>query len=686
MALAQGNPFVGLRPYDAGDSLLFFGRQQQAAELLQRLHNVRFVAVVGSSGCGKSSLVRAGLIPKLEAGFLLDDRDVWHIGRMKPGDAPIDNLAAALLEAYAGHDKPQPHAFASEIREQGVQAVFDRASTLVRTGDCNLLLLVDQFEEIFRFDLYGNASDDAGAAEFVALLLELTAQEEIPVYVVMTMRSDFMGDCDRFLGLPEAMNRSQYLVPRLSRQQRREAIEGPARLFGAEITPRLIDRLLNESIDTRDDLPVLQHALMRTWDEWASNGGGPIDFSHYEAIGTMHTALSRDAEAALKGMNERQRLITKRLFQSLTTIDSGNRGIRRPAKLREITERNASTAEETWDVIQRFRDNSRSFLVVSSEQIEDDPLVDISHESLIRQWKTLGGWVEEESESIRTYRRLADTAALYQQRRAGFYRDPDLQVALDWREQEAPTERWAQRHHPAFADAMRFLDDSRALREREYTEEAFKRQWRVPSLIVLGIVLALFFELGPGAWTEFWKTRSTQAGDFVLWFADSARLQNDREYKSAVDTYAKATGEMLKVGGHLLLFLALAGVVRFGYRRYLFRAAPADPTRHSHHQDSFMAKARRTIELVARWASVLLGCLIVGSCAMIGSSTGSSMWLILIGIVIALALVGWVLAAIRLNADIKDIRKDIARIDVAHASLTDADTGDHKAGRILPLA
>jgi energy-coupling factor transporter ATP-binding protein EcfA2 len=127
------NPFVGLRPFEADDSVLFFGRQQQTTELIARLHESRFVAVVGSSGCGKSSLVRAGLIPRLQAGFLVDDRDVWHVHTMKPGDAPIVNLAAALLPA-PGDAHAAANDFARQIEEAGVQAVIDRHAGLLGSG------------------------------------------------------------------------------------------------------------------------------------------------------------------------------------------------------------------------------------------------------------------------------------------------------------------------------------------------------------------------------------------------------------------------------------------------------------------------------------------------------------------------------------------------------------------------
>src|SRR5262249_25127375 len=152
-------------------------------------------------------------------------------------------------------------------------------------------------------------------------------QRELPIYVVLTMRSDFIGDCDNFFGLPEAMNRSQYLVPRLTRRQRQEAIEGPIKLFGASISQRLLDRVLNDAGDKSDQPPVMQHALMRTWESWQRKREGAIDLPSYEAVGTINEALSRDAECAMEGMSEDEIRITKHMFQALTDTDGRGRRI-----------------------------------------------------------------------------------------------------------------------------------------------------------------------------------------------------------------------------------------------------------------------------------------------------------------------------------------------------------------------
>lgn len=244
------NPFVGLRPYESTDSLYYFGRNTQTKTLLRKLHQHRFVAVVGSSGSGKSSLIRAGLIPQLQAGFLVQQRDQWYIANMKPGEAPplslLISLATSLPAPQAETQEQQTadavSATLENIQTQGSQALLDYLSPYLQNTDSNLFILVDQFEELFRFGLgddnhHVSQEQREQAQEFVALLLKLAEQTQLPIYVCLTMRSDFLGDCDAFYGLPEAINTSQFLVTRLTRTQRKDVITHPIHLAGASITP-----------------------------------------------------------------------------------------------------------------------------------------------------------------------------------------------------------------------------------------------------------------------------------------------------------------------------------------------------------------------------------------------------------------------------------------------------------------
>jgi hypothetical protein len=489
------NPFVGLRPFKSDEGLLFFGRREQTLELLQQLQQSRFLSIVGSSGCGKSSLIRAGLIPKLQAGFLVEQRDQWRVATAKPGDAPVDNLAQALVEAFPeGSDTAT---LAEAIRMSCTQAVIEFLTVRLKESDANLLLLIDQFEELFTFGRYGEKeiteAEDARdkdvqlleklererrrdeAADYVTIMLGL-AQTDLPVYVVMTMRSDFLGDCDVFYGLPEAMNSSQYLVPRLIRPQRQEAIENPILLYGKTISQRLLDRVLNDAGEEADQLPVMQHAMMRAWDKWHATDDPTLDLKHYEAAGTMKQALSNDAEEALAGMSGEDVNLTKRLFQTLTDNDPRGRRIRRPTHLMEIEEITGASREKLLEIISHFVSHGRSFLHLS--QNDADPLVDISHESLIRQWARLRDWVTEESRYKDLYLRLVGMANRYYKPEPEdeLLRGPALQFALDWKEKRKPNQAWANRYHPALAQTLRFLDESKARRDQDLAEAEQRRK------------------------------------------------------------------------------------------------------------------------------------------------------------------------------------------------------------------
>jgi WD40 repeat protein len=521
------NPFVGLRPFESEEDMLFFGRREQTIELLQQLSVSRFLAVVGSSGSGKSSLIRAGLIPKLKAGFLVDhrrshllgktirstpetedQRDQWRIVTLRPGESPLHNLALAVQTARdpeASDDDVTR--LVSAIRAEGAPAIIQRISPLILRRDVNLLILVDQFEEVFRFG--GNAPTDEpestaevlkkrdDASEFVAIMLELAQHPHLPVYIVITMRSDFLGDCDAFYGLPEAMNRSQYLVPRLTRQQRQEAIENPILLFNKTIAPRLLDRVLNDMGEGPDQLPIMQHALMRTWYKWKKKSQGDVDLQHYEAAGTITDALWRDADTALAETGEPK--LAKRVFQLLTDKDQHGRLVRRPAYVSEIEQVTGADRAKIMFIIDCFRRNDRSFLTLSAGANSTNVLIDITHESLMRNWRTLKEWVDEETAAAAAYLRLAGTAELHNKKEFKWLVDPQLQLTLDWRRKALPNESWARRYHPGFVEAMKFLDDSEAARRLNAELEERKRRQTLRRARFTNLILAVLCLVAIGA-------------------------------------------------------------------------------------------------------------------------------------------------------------------------------------------
>jgi WD40 repeat protein/regulator of sirC expression with transglutaminase-like and TPR domain len=482
------NPFPGLRPFRQDEDYLFFGREEQTMELLQRLGYHRFVAVVGTSGSGKSSLVRCGLLSELLGGKLLRAGTSWEVAVTHPGGNPLALLAEALLDAELydrGQEHAREHLLATLSRSNfGLVEAIKQARL---PGGTNFLLVVDQFEEIFRFNEAGQMQQEV-ANEFVSMLLEAVAQTDVPIYIVLTMRSDFIGDCGQFERLAETVNRGEFLIPRLSRDQFKRIIEAPVKVAGGQITSRLLQRLLNDLGQQTDQLPCLQHALMRTWSVWSSGGETEaLDLDDYQRIGRMSEALSQHADEVFDSLaNDRQRELCAGMFKALTVQESDNRGIRRPQRLGVLCQILEVPVDELRPVIDAFRQQSVTFLMPSPEvELTDRTIIDISHESLMRVWIRLRRWVEDEAQAVGIYRRLSESAALNEQGKAGLYRDPELGIALAWREAARPNQAWATRYDPGFARAMAFLDASQQARIGEDRAQEAARQHELEQARVL---------------------------------------------------------------------------------------------------------------------------------------------------------------------------------------------------------
>ncbi len=473
------NPFPGLRPFSSEEDYLFFGREEQTLELLQRLEHNRFVAVVGTSGSGKSSLVRCGLLSELLGGRMLEAGASWEIAVMHPGGNPLALLTEALLDADLYDSE------AEDARENLLATLsrshFGLIEAVKQSGlpaGTNFLLVVDQFEEIFRFHEAGQLQQEA-ANEFVSLLLESVLQKEVPIYIVLTMRSDFIGECGQFEGLAEMVNRGEFLIPRLNREQFKRVIEGPIKVAGGQITPRLLQRLLNDLGQQADQLPCLQHALMRTWNVWVAQGDSEaLDLDDYQRVGRMSQALSLHADEIYESLvDHRQRALCQGIFQALTVEESNNRGIRRPQRLGRLSLILEVPVEELRPIIDAYRQSGVTFLMPPPEvDLTESTIIDISHESLMRVWTRLRQWVEDETQAAGIYLRLSESAALHADRKAGLYRDPELGIALAWRDTKRPNAAWAERYRLGFDQAMAFLDASQQASLADEQEREAARQ------------------------------------------------------------------------------------------------------------------------------------------------------------------------------------------------------------------
>jgi WD40 repeat protein len=490
------NPFPGLRPFGMGEGHLFFGREGQSDELLQKLSDNRFVAITGASATGKSSLISSGLIPLLHGGFILQAGSKWKIISSKPGNQPIDNLAEAIVKS----DYAECSSEEKQIKKSIFSTILRRSSlgiteVLKNNSTDNILIIIDQFEELFRYRL-GDKDPETQKepGPFIKLLVEAVHQTQLSIYVVIAMRSDFIGECSQYQELAWLVNNSSYLIPQMTRDDFSRAITGPITVSGAAIEPSLVQRLLNDVGSKPDQLPLLQHALMRTWDYWLNNSNPdkPISVNEYLAIGTMERALSEHANEAFDELTEKGKKICEILFKTLTEKGSDNRGVRRPTKLADIASIAKVTTQEVIDVIEKFRQTNRSFIVPPCEvELTPDSIIDLLHESLIRIWDKLKVWVDEEAEAGEMYLRLSEASTLYLEGKTGLWRPPDLDIALSWEEKQQPTLTWAKRYNPAFERAMVFLRTSQSEFEAEEENKIELQRKRLQRIKLFAVVFGV---------------------------------------------------------------------------------------------------------------------------------------------------------------------------------------------------
>ena len=518
-------PYPGLRPFRCDESDLFFGREGCVDDMVDRLKATRFLAVLGASGSGKSSLVATGLLDALELGLLAPAGPHWRVAKFRPGGEPICHLAEALVRT--GGERPAGAAAVDVHQQTQLLASFLRRGphSLAQwcldgnlPSRCNLLILIDQFEELFRYENYARREE---AEAFVALLIESAQADDVPIHVVITLRSEYLGACALIPGLAERINAGLYLTPRMTRDEVREAIEGPARVCGFGIEPALVNRLLNDlssfapwEDDSSDDelqrlsrqsdqLPLMQHVLNRLWLQanQASDGGWvQLRLWDYERLGGLRGALDAHAREVCDSLRTDDRPIIEIVFRALISGTSLANAIRRPCRYRELVDLAEGNRGAVERVVQAFRADECNFLTPpASIALDDRAVVDISHESLIRQWSRLSDWLDKEVRAAAFWRRLVAAAELYHRGEGDLLRGADLAYFVASWNRENPSEAWAQRHGNLFAQAKQFLDLSQVTEIDQTTSERRRlRRSRTMfaglSVMIFGLLMAALFK------------------------------------------------------------------------------------------------------------------------------------------------------------------------------------------------
>ena len=472
-------PFRGLAPFDAAHAEYFFGRERLVAALVARLVGSTLIAVVGPSGSGKSSVIRAGLLPSLADG-VLPGSERWRQALMRPGEHPLDELVRALARVAPGEGELDG--------DDPLGAALDSLGP-----DERLILAVDQLEEIFTA-----CRDEGERAAFAEALAALAADADQRVLVVLGIRGDFYGRCAEYAELSGQMSANNVLVGPMRRDELRRAIELPARRAGLRVEPSLVSALVGDVAEEPGGLPLLSTTLVELWEQRSAR---TLRRRSYEASGGVSGAVARLAERAYQQrltapQRERARAILMRLTHAEQSAP-----VRRRVSLSELeTERDEQAAAALTTLT-----DSRLVTV-------DEGTVEVAHEALLREWPRLRGWLEEDIEGRRLHQHLIHAAGEWQGsgRDPGeLYRGARLASALDW----------AQGHDPELNELERaFLDESRAASEREADRQRRTNRRLRTLLAGVGVLLAAAVVAGVIALSERRGARSAAT------VADAERL------------------------------------------------------------------------------------------------------------------------------------------------------------------
>ncbi len=483
------NPYKGLRAFEEADASDFYGREALVHQLVTMLQGpgpyARFLAIVGPSGSGKSSLVKAGLMPALRRGAF-PGSDSWFLTAMLPGGQPLHQLETALLSVA----RSAPDDLAVMLRSDR-RGLVRAAERILGEEEGDLLLVIDQFEELFTL-----VSDEAERAHFLGLLQTAVTDPDSRVRVVITLRADFYDRpllYEDFGALMQA--RTQVVLP-LTTDELERAIVTPAQRVGVQIDPNLVTAMIADVHEEPGALPLLQYALTEVFER---REGRHLRLADYEAIGRAAGALARRADSVFAQLSPVQQAIAQQVFLRLVTLGEGTEDTRRRVEQAELASvlPDAVTLHEVLETFGRHR-------LLSFDRVPDTraPTVEVAHEALLREWGRLRLWLDSSREDVRQQRRLARRAAEWEA--AGYdpsflLRGVQMEQFVYWQNHSRVSLGQSERAYMTASiqvhEAQQEEEKARLVREK-LLEARAQRFWRGLLVVMfLALVVALILSL-----------------------------------------------------------------------------------------------------------------------------------------------------------------------------------------------
>jgi WD40 repeat protein len=473
-------PYQGLRAFGEEDAQWFFGRDREVQRLVEKLKSSRFLAVLGPSGSGKSSLVRAGLVPRLRAGALTGSAR-WRVCVLRPGAAPLTALAAQLATVQGGQAM-QATLDGLEQDPRSLHLSVELALAGRPAGE-RVVVVVDQLEEVFTL-----CREEAQRRLLFANLLYASGAAGGRTVVIVTLRADFYSRCADYPEFAQLLAAQQILVGPMDTDGLRQAIQEPARRVGLTLEDGLADTILTDVAAEPGALPLLAHALLEVWEH---RDGATLTLSGYRGAGGVHGALAQRAEEIYGELSVEQQQITRRTLLRLTQPGEGTEDTRRRAPRSELVSPPAGTGfEGVLDCLVDAR------LLTTGRDETGVEIVDVSHEALVRGWPRLRAWINTARQDLVVHRRLTDATAEWARLKddSALYRGVRLGEAQALRERDPDALNDAER---AFLDASVEREESVRRKELDGARELAAAQRRakrgyalIAFILLAGVIVA----------------------------------------------------------------------------------------------------------------------------------------------------------------------------------------------------
>ncbi|MBD2603840.1 PD40 domain-containing protein [Scytonema hofmannii FACHB-248] len=554
-------PYKGLKDFECNDEDVkhFYGRTKLIDELIYKLDTGNFLAVLGASGSGKSSVVKAGLLYQLKLGRKLSGSETWQFKDFRPGDHPLQSLALTFVNSEVSDaEKSSQLIHAQNSIAQGAAGL----KALITVIQKPVLLMVDQFEEVFT--LCKNNEERKNFFDCLLGALELSSNN---YYLVITMRADFFDKCTEYSNLAQKIQNHQVIVSSMNKEELKDAIKKPAEKVGLEIEPELVTQMIADVAESPGMLPLLQHTL---WTLWNQRKSDRLTVQAYINLGGIRGALEKTANQVYDDLSsEDEKQIAQKIFLELTQLGEGTEDTRRQVRKQDLLDSH-SNPKLVEQVLQKLVSEKVRLLVTSaivqkgdsSKQVEKGSrskpveVVDVAHEALIRHWDKLRQWLNESRNNIRIERKIeAEAKEWIARNRAEDYlltggklieaeifleslKKHPVRVFFDKNAQEF-VEKSIQRKQE-IEERERQIERAEQERERKREQEELQKQKQrlLRNRVVLGVTVPLLF----GALAWIWNSK--QNTGIIKLAENSNRLSDSNKQVDALVESIKAANAL----------------------------------------------------------------------------------------------------------------------------------------------